>query len=606
MKQPDEFDAFYKGARSRLLLQTYALTGDLPASRSAVRDSFVVTWHHWRKVSRLPDPESWARPHAWSQAQRRHSTRIWHRDRSLDAETAATLESLGKLSLGQRKALLLEALTTLPLADRARELGLTRPEAERVTRQAVERFAAHRNVEVAQVSPLFASLQAQVDGTTWPRASIVRRSGAARRRAHTVVGAVVGLATVVGTGVLVDGSAGRTRLPHADVGGGTVTTATEPAQFDADALVGDDELGLAVDGQGWRATGTSDNSAGNGLATPCQERRYADPRARAALVRDFTTKPGKRDPRVSAVQTAELSRSRELAKRTFDRSLAWYAGCRAPQVQLQTTTEVSDVGDEAMLLRLRDWSKGLTYVAGVARTGHITTTTFFRTDDNADPDVAGATELLVLAVNGMCPTSEGDGCATRPETTEVPPLAVGEVPGLLDSVDLPFVPQVRRPWVGTEPREARDNVAATTCDRTDFSTKPVRDGVTRTFLVPDAGLPATFGITETAGTLPSVAAARTFVATVRRKMDSCPDRDLSADVARLASRSTPDRELAVWRVTAEITDKQKMTYLMGVVRRGDTVAQLGFVPGADVTVGTDPFTALALRAGARLPYLTRR
>ena len=62
MRHPDEFDAFYKDARTRLLLQTYALTGDLPASRAAVRDSFVVTWHHWRKVSRLDDPEAWARP----------------------------------------------------------------------------------------------------------------------------------------------------------------------------------------------------------------------------------------------------------------------------------------------------------------------------------------------------------------------------------------------------------------------------------------------------------------------------------------------------------------------------------------------------------------
>ena len=49
MNRPDEFDAFYKETRSRLLLQTYALTGDLPASRSAVRDTFVVAWHHWRE-----------------------------------------------------------------------------------------------------------------------------------------------------------------------------------------------------------------------------------------------------------------------------------------------------------------------------------------------------------------------------------------------------------------------------------------------------------------------------------------------------------------------------------------------------------------------------
>src|SRR6478735_3638857 len=91
MRDPEQFDAFYKDARERLLVQTFALTGDLSAARSAVRDSFVAAWHHWRKVSRLEDPESWVRPHAWAHAQRRHTTRIWHRDKSLDAGSRATL-----------------------------------------------------------------------------------------------------------------------------------------------------------------------------------------------------------------------------------------------------------------------------------------------------------------------------------------------------------------------------------------------------------------------------------------------------------------------------------------------------------------------------------
>jgi len=609
MKQPEEFDAFYARARTRLLLQTYALTGDLPASRSAVRDSFVVTWHHWRKVSRLADPESWVRPHAWARAQRRHTTRIWHRDRNLDPEAAATLEALGKLTVGQRKALLLDTLTALPIAERARELGVPRQEAQRHTQTASARFSVHRDIEAAAFPRLFEILRAQVEDSPWPRASILRRSGSARRRTHTLVGAVAGLAAVVGTGILVDGSSVPSALPPADGETGRSVDAEpepEPVRFDADALVGDDELGLAVDGQRWRATRTSDNTDGDGLATPCQERRYADPRARAALVRSFTTSPSQGQPQVSAVQTAELSQNVRAARRTWEQSLTWYAECTAPQVQLRQTTQVADVGDEAMLVQLRDWRNGRTYLAGVARTGQITTTTFYRTDDNAEPDVKGAIRLLVQAVNGMCPTPQGDGCATTPKTKQVPPVAVGEVPGLLASVDLPRVAGVGRPWVGSEPLEARDNVAATTCDRTDFAAGPVRNNVTRTFLIPDAPLPATFGVTETAGALPSTAQAQAFVATLRRKMGSCPDRNLGADVTTLASSSDVDGEHAVWRVTVELTDRQTVTYLMGVVRRGAIVAQLGFIPGADVTIGSDPFEALVLRAGERLSYLPQR
>jgi hypothetical protein len=308
---------------------------------------------------------------------------------------------------------------------------------------------------------------------------------------------------------------------------------------------------------------------------------------------------------VSAVQTAELSQNVRAARRAWRQSLTWYAGCAAPQVQLGQTTQVADVGNEAMLVQLRDWRDGRTYLAGVARTGKITTTTFYRTDDNAEPDVTGAIRMLGQAVNGMCPTPQGHRCATTPTTRRVPPVAVGEVPGLLTSVDLPVVAGVSRPWVGSEPLEARNNVAATTCDRTDFAAGPVRNNVTRTFLIPGARLPPTFGVTETAGALPSTAQARAFVATLRSKMRSCSDRDLGADVTALASSSSNAGEHAVWRVSVELTNRQTVTYLMGVVRRGATVAQLGFVPGGDVTIGPGPFEALVLRAGERLSYLPR-
>jgi hypothetical protein len=605
MDQAAEFDAFYKSARTRLLLQTYALTGDLPASRSAVRDSFVVTWHHWRKVSRLPDPESWVRPHAWSRAQRRHTARIWHRDKNLDPEAAATLDALGKLTFVQRKALLLDELTSLPLEERARELGMTRQEAERHTRTASARFSVYRDVASPEFPGLFETLHRQVAAAGWPRPTILRRAGAARRRTHTLAGALAGVAAVLVTGPLVQGSGTGEVAGPRDPGSpdATVTASEETPQFDAGSLVAADSLALAVDGRRWRDTGTSDNTEGTGRVTSCQERRYADPRARAALVRSFQTSPQRNQQRVSAVQVAELSANLRAARRAWQQAVAWYAGCTAPQVQLQATREVRHAGDQAVLVQLRDWREDMTYLAGVARTGRITTTTVYRTTDTGSPDVEGATDLLALAVNRMCRTPQGASCATNAEVAPRSPLPVGDVPALLATVDLPPVPGVRQPWVGTEPREARDNVAATNCDRTDFAGRPVRNGVTRTFLVPQARLPATFGITETAGSLPSVAQARSFVAEIRREMSSCPDRDPGVSVASLASASGSDREHALWRVTMEINDRATVTLLMGVVREGSRVAQIGFVPARSTTLAPRDLTGLLVRAGQRLRYL---
>ena len=71
MRSPETFDAYYVETRTRLLHEAYALTGDAPASRAAVRDAFVVTWHHWRKVGGLDDPDGYVRPLAFRRARRK-------------------------------------------------------------------------------------------------------------------------------------------------------------------------------------------------------------------------------------------------------------------------------------------------------------------------------------------------------------------------------------------------------------------------------------------------------------------------------------------------------------------------------------------------------
>jgi DNA-directed RNA polymerase specialized sigma24 family protein len=605
MIHPEAFDAFYKDARARLLLQTYALTGDLPAARSAVRDSFIVTWHHWRKVSRLADPEAWVRPHAWAQAQRRHTARIWHRDKNLDPGARATFDAIGALSMSQRKALLLELTTSLPMDERARELGLTLGEAERLTAAAVGAFCEEREVGPADLPILFGTLATLVTDTRLPRASILRRAGAARRRTHTVVGAAVAVAAVVVTGTVVSGST---------VEGGPVSgddrgvTTSEPdgapvSAFTPARLLEPGEVGASVGGRGWSEGRTSDNSRGSGRVAPCQQDRYADPDGVSTLVRTFDSSPAQGGPQASAVQYAELSTSTRTSQRAWQRMLRWYGGCVTPQTQLIGTYDVTGIGDEGMLFHLRSWKgSGETYLVGVARTGQIVTTTLFRTSATGEPDLQGAVDLLGLAIDGLCRTTPNAKCSLDAKTRSVAPVRVGEVPGLLVEADLPPVTGVSRPWVGTEPREARTNTAATRCDRADFSQGFVSSAITRTFLIPQARIPAAFGLTETLGRM-SEARARAFVEDVRDKVASCPDRDLGSEVTTLASDSSRDRDLSLWRITSEVSDNETVTYLMGIVRTGGTVGQVGFVPGGGVFIEARDFDALVRRALVRLDDL---
>lgn len=608
MRDPGQFDEFYKDVRTRLLLLTYCLTGDLGSSRAAVRDAFVVASHHWRKVSRLEDPEAWVRVRACAHAQRRHTAKLWHREKGLDPEVKATLDALGKLPLVQRKVLLLTELTTASLAEIAREASLPRQDAERELQTATAQLAMLREVPTTSIRTLFDPIRLHVEDGRWPRATIIRRSGAARRRTHTVIGIAATVAALVVTGTLVTDAGGvrptlageRMEAPQSHKPSGSPTP--DPVAVPEDTLLTAEQVGSQVPGSGWAVTRTDDNSAGDGLVMPCQAGRYADPRGTAALVRVFESS-GKAS--AEAVQATQASATKKAAERGFRTALSWFAGCADQRSQLLETREVAGVGDEAMLVVLRTWDEpGSTVVAGVARTGRLTTAVVSRSPLGRGPKLTRSAALLGSAVTELCGRTGAGACSADPRLRTVAPVPVATVPGMLAEVDLPPVGKVRQPWVGTEPRQARDNAAATGCDRTDFSAKPMTNDATRTFLVPGANLRDEFGLTETVGTLPERRAAG-FVDDVRDRLASCSKKQMGTDVDRIRHLEAKHRDLTIWRVTTEISDQRSVSYLMGIVRNRTSVAQVGFVPDPAGGMSADAFVALVDRALARLDAMPR-
>ena len=603
MSDAERFDTFYADSRERLLVLAFALTGDLPASRGAVRDSFIVAWHHWSKIKRLDDPETWVRPHVWNHAQRRHSARIWHRDKKLDPGVRATLDALAKLPVAARKALLLTQLTTSSRQDVAREVGLPLDEAGSRLEIATTRFAAQRDVPPAEVHAQLERLAEPCTGQRWPRATIVRRAGTTRRRTHALAGATLVIATLVGSGFLVADDHGvhptlsaagdrLTSVPAASAGTES-PAAPAPEQITPANMVSRAQLARALPGRAWRITGTDPKQ---GATLPCQRRAYADPKATTALVRNFTSRRERQEPQIAAVQTMELSDDVASARRGFVAAGSWFAACSMPQTQLLSVRRVRGLGEEAAQYVLRAWgSPAATFVVGAARTGRITTLTLTRTAGPAKPDLGANLRLLVEAVDDLCPSSLGGHCSALPRPETVPVPAAGRLPMMLSEFDLPPASGLTRPWVGTTPRQALHNVAATGCDRSSFHGGAWTHAATRSFLVPGDHLSAAFGITETVGRLP-VPQAKAFVDGVRSKLASCPHRELGTKVLRLGGRPT----WTVWRVRTQVTDKQTVTFYMGIVRSGGAVAQVGFVPDAHHTMTTTQFVALVRRAGQRL------
>ncbi|WP_028659550.1 sigma factor-like helix-turn-helix DNA-binding protein [Nocardioides insulae] len=601
---PAAFATFYREVRDRLLLQTWALTGDLPAAQAAVRDALTVSWHHWRKVSRLDDPESYVRPQAWSRALRRHTTRPFHKEKDVPDEVRDTLAALGKLPLVQRKVLLLAHLSRLPLDQIAREVGLARARVERELQSASSAFSLSREVESTAIPSVFAPMAAHLDDVSWPEADTLTRAGTRRRRTHTFAAAAAAVVVLLGTGwaVTSDGQSGPTLDGLRLTGPGESPSSSAPVpELESTDLVTAEQVNGRLPGR-WRVDLTSDSSADDGLLLPCHRQRYAGKDVESSLVRTFTG----RTPDAAVGSSAEVAGSEAGAEAAYDNALTWYAACQDSRFQLLSTEQVRRVGDEASIVLLQNWADPVRTIAvGVARTGQLTTTVAAQLPPKQLKNSTGISGLLADSVNGVCDLPEAGACARVPVTREVKPLPIGRNPAMLDEVDLPPVTGVNKPWVGTRPQRATVNLAATRCDTTSFNTDAVSKGRTRSFVIPEAArLPEEFGLTQSVGQLRNQAAARRFVEQVRTKMSSCQDRDLTVDVTELSSERAKQRDLTLWRVSVEVSDNRTVVYQMSIIREGRNVSQLGFIPADSVQMVAGDFATLSDRAQDRLGYLS--
>ena len=424
MRNPDEFDAFYKDARDRLLLQTYALTGDLPASRS--RRSATPSssaWHHWRKVSRLEDPEAWVRPPAWAHAQRRHTARLWHRDKGLDPEAARTLDALGKLPIDPAQGAAAHPPDHAAI-DRHGPRGRPDPaEAERELQTATAQFALHRDVPTTASGPLFEPLREHVESVRWPRPSILRRAGrrppayAHRRRRRRRGGARWSLSGVAGHRRRrrpPDACTATTARPTAAAGPATRPAGAAGAgaahRRDAHAP---QQLGSVVARPALAEGGTGDNTAGDGLVLPCQQYAVRRPQGHRGPVPHLRHRRRQAGPAGVGRRGGRGVGTPARARRTYATPSAGTPGAR-PRAQLLSTRRVGHVGDEATLLVLRAWNQpATTMVVGVARTGRLTATTMSRVPGTGPPDLGASARLLAAAVTGLCDLPDAGACSGR-------------------------------------------------------------------------------------------------------------------------------------------------------------------------------------------------
>ena len=397
MRNPDAFDAFYKDARDRCCCRRTRspATSPPPGPRCATPSSSPGTTGARSRDSTTPSrgpartrgrTRSAGTPPACGTARRASTPRTAHARRARpahahpaqDAAAHPADHALDRRHGPRGRAPGARGGARAPDRDRPVRAPPRRPDHQRSARCSSRCGRTSRPVR-------------------WPRPTILRRAGAARRRTHTTVGAVAAVAALGLTGSLVTDAAGvRPTLDRETVAAG----AGPPRRAARGARAPAGHAAAERDARAAQVDGAPSTAAAGAVRHHRQhQRRRAGPalpagavrrpRGTAALVRTFTPRPraGSRSLRRrrpshaagSAVSSPRRPRSpaaRRAAERTFDTTAGWYAGCTDRRVQLLSTQRVDRVGDEAVQLVLRAWDAPVTtMVVGVARTGPTTTTT---------------------------------------------------------------------------------------------------------------------------------------------------------------------------------------------------------------------------------------
>lgn len=598
MSESLSFEELHQASHERLVLQAIALTGDPSAAAAGVRDAFLAASRNWNKVSRFADPEEWVRNRAWSMTHRRHLAKPWHRDQEITSEQATVLRGLQQLSDNQRRCLLLHELADLSMPAICRELGITETQASKLLHQAEQSFARAVGNQPAQTKETLQLLEPLAAGIEVPDPADLQKAGRRHQAIYTVVGSVAAISVFLGAGFLVSsGTAGPVLGSDPD---------TIPVT--QSMLLSEQQLQPLAPAQRWAINSTSDNTEGTGLNTICQTERFADSTGVGAFVRKFSSLG---IPAKTLVESVEVSKSSTEAKAAYKATREWYAGCKAPRLRLVSTWQVSGLGDEAEVMSFEIpgvGKKSNSLMVALARSGSLTLSTAEATENGTSVSPEMTTQVLTNALSRLCKSTAGEGkCDLNPELAATNPPLSGEPQGSLSVVDLPAVGEIQFPWLGSDLLSGEPNVASTPCDATSFSKAGATQANTRSYFIPQSGLPTRFGITETFAKMPNQNAADKVINGVFTKMESCEKDRLGSKVSqpRIQRKGPDGSSYGLWRVESQINDQQETIQAwMGIARVGTFLAQVNFTPAGANDLDQAQFNVLMQRALTRLKELT--
>jgi RNA polymerase sigma-70 factor (sigma-E family) len=152
MRAMADLDELYSASYQRLVVQVYAICGDLSDAEDAVQEGFVTAIRRRRELARVGNPEAWVRTVAlnrvrsgWRHASvvRKYQPRVPGPQTFLEVgpEHVAIVTALAELPPEQRQVVVLHHLADLSTAQISLELGIPEGTVKSRLARARERLA---------------------------------------------------------------------------------------------------------------------------------------------------------------------------------------------------------------------------------------------------------------------------------------------------------------------------------------------------------------------------------------------------------------------------------------------------------------------------------
>ncbi|KQV74043.1 hypothetical protein ASC61_02925 [Aeromicrobium sp. Root344] len=601
MTRVDEFNSFYSSTFSDAVQVTYAVCGDRQVAFEATVDAYRRAWRDWTKI-RDHHPLGWVRNEAWKLTALSRGTHPLRRKHEEDSDTQL-LEALAELSVDDRRLIVLMTLGNTDLEEASREVGVPAEEGIESVTSALATLETSLRQSIDTIERRMHGLAAATSSLEVPPAATLRTAAKRGRQRNTVLLVAAAVVVILGGGLVAtdgDALASSSALPQRQkIGAERPDVLLDSEKITTDNLLSSKQVGVLDPESTWKVDGTDENVDNTTPYATCPTKRYADKDPLKVFVRTFTA-TGVTDERVA--QAIEVSRSADIAAKTYARLVQWYSDCEHPRVQLVAAYTVQRPFGDFQILRLRSHrSPERTFTVGFSHSGTVTSTLVHEADGPSGPSIQTFARTLNDSVAKVCKDSNGQ-CTDTITVRRTDPPPTSDAPSFLGIVDLPPIRNVDKVWAGA-PVPAKTNPAATQCDNASFTGKDVERAGARIYVLYQATtLPKQFGVAETVGRFSSPAKAKAFVDKASKRLDSCSDKNLSAKVDEHESFKSSAYSGDVWRVGVEVTKGDRAYYRMSLIRRGADVAQVTFTPAGSYDITQKTFEAMAKRAATRLKY----